>query len=175
RPQLASFLNNLSTDYYGAGQIARAVETETRASEINERQIALVLSTGSEEQKRLFMATLAEETDYALFVHAGAAPNDPQALRLALTTILQRKGRVLDAMSDQIGALRRHLKPEDRALLEQLSSASAELATLVLKGPGQSPPAEYQDRLAKLNAQVNELQAQISTRSAEFRARSQTV
>src|SRR5205807_2284160 len=135
-PQLAGFLNNLSTDYLGAGQLARAIETEARASEINERQIALALSTGSEEQKRLFMATLAEETDYPLFMHAGAAPADPQALRLALTTVLQRKGRVLDAMSDQIGALRRHLKPEDRVLLEQLSTASAELATLVLKGPG---------------------------------------
>jgi CHAT domain-containing protein/Tfp pilus assembly protein PilF len=174
-PQLAAFLSNLSTDYYGAGQLARAIETQARASEINERLIALTLATGSEEQKRLFMATLAEDTNYTLFVHADAAPNDPRALRLALTTVLQRKGRVLDAMSDQIGALRRHLKPEDRALLEQLSTASAELATLVLKGPGQQSPTEYQDRLAKLNAQVNDLQAQVSARSAEFRAQSQPV
>src|SRR5205085_3019573 len=97
------------------------------------------------------------------------------ALRLALTPLLRRQGRVRDAMSDQLGALRRHLKPEDRVLLEQLSTASAELATLVLKGPGQQTPAEYQDHLAKLNAQVNDLQAQVSTRSAEFRAQTQPV
>lgn len=174
-PQLAAFLDNLSSDYYGAGNTARAIEVEARAAEIAERQIALALSTGSEEQKRLFMATLAEENDYTLSLQALAALNDPRALRLALTTILRRKGRVLDAMSDQIGALRRHLNPADRALLEQLSTTSAELAALVLKGPGQEPPAEYQARLEKLNAEVNDLQAQISARSAEFRVQAQPV
>jgi CHAT domain-containing protein/tetratricopeptide (TPR) repeat protein len=174
-PNLSIILSNLSTDYYALGDMTHAVETQARANEISERQLALALATGSEEQKRLFVATLAEESDYTLALHAVAAPTSLPALRLALTTILRRKGRVLDAMSDQIAVLRRRLKPEDRILLERLSTANAELAALVLKGAGKQTPAEYQERLAKLNTDVNDLQAQISARSTEFRAQAQPV
>ena len=174
-PNVALILSNLSTDYYALGDMAHAVETEARANDIRERQLALALSTGSEEQKRLFAATLTEENDYTIALHAVGAPTSAAALRLALTTILRRKGRVLDAMSDQIAALRRRLKPEDRALLERLSTANAELAALVLKGAGKQSAAEYQARLSRLNAEVDELQAQISARSTEFRAQSRPV
>jgi CHAT domain-containing protein/tetratricopeptide (TPR) repeat protein len=174
-PNVGLMLSNISTDYYALGDMIHAVETEARANDIHERQLALALATGSEEQKRLFMATLVEENDYTLALHAVAAPTSAAALRLALTTILRRKGRVLDAMSDQIAALRRRLKPDDRILLEQLSAANAELAALVLKGGSKQAPADYQARLAKLSAEVDELQAQISARSAEFRAQAQPV
>ena len=174
-PNVALILNNLSSDYYGLGDMPRAIEELARANEIRERQLALLLGTGSEEQKRLFVATLAEENDYTTSLHAQAAPANPRALTLALNTILRRKGRVLDAMSDQIGALRRHLKPEDRVLLEQLSVARAALAALVLNGPGKSSPTEYQERLARLSAEVERLEVQIGARSVEYRAQSQPV
>jgi tetratricopeptide (TPR) repeat protein len=174
-PNLATILSNLSTDYLAAGATAQAVAAATRGNEVSERQLARALAIGSEEQKRLFVATLAEESDYTLYLHAQAAPDSPQALQLALTTILRRKGRVLDAMSDQIAALRRRLKPEDRTLLEQLSTAQAELSALVLKGPGKRTPAEYQQQLEQLTGEVDNLQAQIGARSAEFRVTRQPI
>jgi CHAT domain-containing protein/lipopolysaccharide biosynthesis regulator YciM len=174
-PNVSLVLTNISSDYYALGDTAQAIEALERANEIRERQLALLLGAGSEEQKRLFVATLAEENDYTTSLHAQAAPANARALALALTTILRRKGRVLDAMSDQIGALRRHLKPEDRALLEQLSTARAALAALVLNGPGKSSPAEYQERLARLGAEAERLEVQISARSVEYRAQAQPV
>ena len=174
-PNNVTFLASLSIDYLTRGNTAQAIKAQEQANEIRERQIALLLSTGTEEQKRLYMASISEGTEYTLFLHAGAAPQDRQALRLALTTLLRRKGRVLDAMSDQVGALRRHLKPEDRTLLEQLSTARADLATLILKGPGKMPPSEYQERIAKLTAEVERLETQVSTRSTQFRAQAQPV
>jgi len=174
-PNLSLILTNLSSGYYGLGDMPRAVEELTRAGEIRERQLALLLGTGSEDQKRLFVATMVEENDYTTSLHVNAAPDNARALRLALTTILRRKGRVLDAMSDQMGALRRHLKPEDRALLEQLSVARSALAALVLNGPGKSSPAEYQERLARFSAETERLEMQVSARSAEYRAQVQPV
>jgi CHAT domain-containing protein/Tfp pilus assembly protein PilF len=174
-PNLSLILTNLSSGYYALGDMPRAVEDLTRASEIRERQLALLLGTGSEDQKRLFVATMIEENDYTTSLHVNAAPGNAHALNLALTTILRRKGRVLDAMSDQIGALRRHLKPEDRALLEQLSAARAALAALVLNGPGKSSPAEYQERLARLGAEAERLEVQVSAQSVEYRAQVQPV
>ena len=174
-PTVSTLLSNLSTTYLARGDLSRAVSTQARGLDIGERQLAHVLATGSEEQKRLYAARLREEFDYTMSLHAASAPADQAALRLALTTLLRRKGRVLDAMSDQIGALRRRLKPEDRALLERLSAKRAELAALVLKGPGKSPPSEYQARLAALAAEADRLEGEVGARSMEYRAQSQPV
>jgi hypothetical protein len=103
------------------------------------------------------------------------APKDPQAARLALTNILRRKGRVLDAMSDQIGALRHRLAPEDRTLLDQFSAARAQLATLVLNEPGKANPEQQRAAIATVAAEVERLEAAISRRSAEFRAQTQAI
>ncbi|HLL76511.1 MAG TPA: tetratricopeptide repeat protein, partial [Pyrinomonadaceae bacterium] len=174
-PTLALLLTNLSVTHLGGGDFARAVSAHARALDVSERQLAHVLATGSEEQKRLYTARLREQLDYTLWLHASAAPSDGNALRLALTTLLRRKGRVLDAMSDQIGALRRRLRPEDRALLEKLSAKRAELAVLVLKGPGKSSPEEFQARLARLGGEVERLEGEVSARSTEYRAQAQPV
>ena len=96
-------------------------------------------------------------------------------MRLAFTTILRRKGRALDAVSDEIGSLRRRLDPEDRELLDQLSSARAKLATLVLSGTGMTSTGANQEGIAKYKAEVERLEAAVSKRSAEFRANAQPV
>ena len=169
-PTVATALNNLSTDYLALDDPARAVRMQQRANDIREHNLSLMLTTGSEGQKRLYMRTLAEETDYSVFLHAVAAPADPQALRLALSAVLQRKGRVLDAMSDQLGALRRRLKPEDLALLDELSTARARLAALVLGGPGKRAAGQYQSEITTLSAEVERLETNIGARRAEVRA-----
>ena len=59
-------------------------------------------------------------------------PAPPQALRLAFTTVLRRKGRVLDAMTDSLATVRRRMSLEDQQLLAQWAAARGQLATLVI-------------------------------------------
>ena len=174
-PAVALLLNDLAVLYRAKGDITQAVRLLTRANDIREHNLALVLTTGSEDQKRLYLSTLSDEADATLSLHVCSAPDDPQASRLALTNILRRKGRVLDAMSDQIGALRRRLAPEDRALLDQFSAARAQLASLVLSEPGKTPPAQRQTAIANLSTEVERLEAAVSRRSVEFRAQTRAV
>jgi CHAT domain-containing protein/tetratricopeptide (TPR) repeat protein len=174
-PMTADVLGNLALMYGVMGETEKAMTYLARTNEIREHNLALVLGTGSEQQKLLYMATVAGVTDYTVWFHQSRAPRDTQAARLALTTILRRKGRALDAMSDQIGALRRRLDPEDRALLEQLNRVSSELAALVLKGQGNTDAAKHRETVARLEAERERLQAAVSTRSAQFRAQSQPV
>ena len=68
-----------------------------------------IMRYGSEEQKRRYLGTLASETNYTISLHLRSVPNNLSAARLALTTILRRKGRALDAMTEQLAALRRRL------------------------------------------------------------------
>ena len=170
-PKVAATLSNASALYLLKGDAARAVELDERAEEINERNLALILSTGSEQQKQLFLNTLTGQTFASVSLHVRVAPDDARAARLALTTILRQKGRSLDAMADEVGALRRRASPEDRALLDRLASARSARAALQLsEGAAALTPAEREAREAQLSSEVERLESEVSRRSAEFRA-----
>jgi CHAT domain-containing protein/tetratricopeptide (TPR) repeat protein len=171
-PNVGTYLANLSTVYWGRGDAAETLRLLARNADLRERNLALILTTGSEEQKRRYMATLSNETDATVSFHVRTAPTDRGAAELALTTILRRKGRVLDAMTDQIGALRRRLNAQDRALLDQLSAARSALARLQLTAAaGEAAAAEK----ARLEIDIERLEAEVSARSAEFRTAARPV
>jgi hypothetical protein len=104
-----------------------------------------------------------------------AAPNDPQALDLAFTTLLRRKGRGLDAMTDTIATLRRHATLQDQVLLDRLAAARSQLAALTFKETVAAKPDTYRTRIDGLEDEIEKLEADLSSRSAEFRKQTQPV
>ena len=174
-PLVALSLNNLTRLYRAKGDTARAISYQTRASIVTERNITFNLATGSERQKHAYLATLSDESDQTISLHVQFAPTSPDALRLSINTLLRRKGRALDAMTEIISALRRRLNPQDRLLLDQFSEARSRLAKLVLGGPEENDPAKYRADVTLLEEQVEKLESDISRRSLEFRVQSQTV
>jgi CHAT domain-containing protein len=174
-PLVAKSLNNLALLYQAQGNIARTLEFQTRGTNIEERNLALIFTTGSEAQKRAYIATLRGTTNGTVSLHVQGAPNNPEAARLALTTVLQRKGIVLDALTDSLQTLRQNLKPEDQKLLNELASTRSQLAALLFKGTGNLPPDQYRQQVATLKAQADQLEGILSTCSAEFRTEFQPV
>jgi CHAT domain-containing protein/Tfp pilus assembly protein PilF len=172
---VAAALNFLTGFYEAKGDMEQALRSLTRANEIIEHNLPLILDTGSERQKQLYVKSLANGTSMTISLHVQQAPNNPAALRLALTLILRMKGRALDAMTDHIRALRRRLDPQDRELLDQLSASRAQLSALVLKGAGRTDPAQHRAEVARLEAATEQLESRVSTRSAEFRSEVQPV
>jgi CHAT domain-containing protein/Tfp pilus assembly protein PilF len=174
-PDVATCLHNLARLYAAKGALAQAITFQLRASAVSERNIAIKIATGSERQKLAYLATLTAQADQTISLHVRIAPNDPAARNLAATTILQRKGRVLDTTSDSLGALRRRFDPEDQALLDRFRETNARLARLVLGGLQRISPAERQKQIKDLEERKEELESVISRHSAEFRAQSQAV
>jgi CHAT domain-containing protein/Tfp pilus assembly protein PilF len=168
-------LDNLAILYAAKGDFARAVTVQSRANSVGERNLASNLGAGSELQKLAYLALFSEQTDFTLSLHSRALPHDPQALDLAFTTLLRRKGRGLDVMVDTIGALRRHATPEDQALFDQLAEARSQLAALTLKESATDEPETYRARLKSLEDKAEVLESALSVRSAEFRAQAQPV
>ncbi|PZR74361.1 MAG: hypothetical protein DLM73_08190 [Chthoniobacterales bacterium] len=168
-------LGNIATTYAAMGDVANAIKFQTLTDEAVEKNLTLNLAIGSERQKLAYFDSLANRTDRTVSLHVTLAPHDPSARDLAAQVILQRKGRVLDAMSGSLAALRQRLNVEDQALLDQLNTATAQLAKLALNGPQKMDAAEYQKQIKALEDQNEQLEAEISRRSAEFRAQSQTV
>lgn len=156
-------------------RLGDALRLQTEATEVGEHNLALVLATGSEAQKLRYMETFGEGTDITVSLHRRSAPNDESATRLALTTVLRRKGRVLDAMSTSLQAVRERLAPEGKAALDELADVRGQLARLVLRGPGRTPLAEFEQTVATLEARAQELEVTLSRQSREYRAQAQAV
>jgi CHAT domain-containing protein len=174
-PLVATMLNNVAWLYEAKEDYPRATEFLMRAQEIRESNINAILATGSEKQKQLYLDTLSGETDGIVSLHAYSARSNVQAARLALTTILRRKGRALDAMTDQIAGLRRRAAPRDIKLLDALTNAQSQLANLQLSNDTRLSPAERRTYVTELETQIEKLQGDIGRRNVEFRARTQAV
>ncbi|MEJ7708613.1 MAG: hypothetical protein WKF84_01855 [Pyrinomonadaceae bacterium] len=102
-------------------------------------------------------------------------PGNEDASALAMLVILQRKGRVLDAMTDTLVALRQRSDTGDQSLIDELNEITAQLARTVLNGPQKMSPEEHQNKIKNLEEKKEKLEAEMSRRCAEFRAQSQTV
>ena len=172
---VAGSLDHLVTLYRASGQIAQAVMTQRRSAEIIESNLSRNLEIGSERQKLAYLARFLGQSHRIISLHLRSFPKDSAARDLAVTTILSRKGRALDVMTDSIAALRRRSTPQDQKLLDQLKDIRSQLARLTLNGPQRITPAEHQARIKTLEEQTEKLEADISSRSAEFRALSQPV
>lgn len=174
-PDVADSLHRLSLLFWAQGRVDEAIAFQSRSSEIAERNLSLILKGGSEARKRAYMATLSEITDATLSLHLQHAPRKPEAAQLALTTILQRKGRVLDALTDNQRGLWQHLGEGDRKLLEDLSKARSQLANLVFGGLQHLSVEEYKQQVTALEATIQQLENDLGNRSASFRTASQAI
>jgi CHAT domain-containing protein/tetratricopeptide (TPR) repeat protein len=169
-PLIASTLTGFALLYGSKGDYAKATQFLARANQIQEDNLSLILTTGSENQKRLYLDTLTADTYVTLSLHAHYAPQSGAAAQLALTTILQRKGRALDAMADQLGVLERRATPEVRGLLDELIAARSHLANLQISGGGRLSLEARREKVVILAAEVERLEGEVSRRSVELRA-----
>jgi CHAT domain-containing protein len=175
-PDVATSLNNLAALYHAQGNIPLATEFLTRGTEVEERNLSHLFTTGSEKQKQAYANTFRNTTDATLSLHLQDAPNDPQAARLALTTLLRRKGRILDALTENLQLLRQNLTPENQTFLDDLLETRSHWATLVYRLPEEiRDPASHRQLITNLTAEAERLEAELARRSAEFRTETEPV
>ena len=174
-PTFAS-LGNIARTYAAAGDLARALEFQQRADTVLEVQLTLNLAVGSERQKLAFAEVVSERTDRTLSLNVNASPLSPGASALAARVLLQRKGRVLDSMTDTLGRLRERAPVAgDRNLLDELKATTAQLARLALNGSQDLSSSEYQKAIKDLESRKERVEATISEHIAEFRAQARPV
>ncbi|MGB7445248.1 MAG: tetratricopeptide repeat protein, partial [Coleofasciculaceae cyanobacterium] len=174
-PHVATSLNNLAALYLAKDDVTNALNFFNQATAVEERNLDTFLTIGSERQKQQYMATLPGTTHRTISLHLQDAPTNPQAANLALTTLLRRKGRILDAVTNNLQTLHQNLTPENQKLLDQLASTRSQLAALIFRGVGDTPPDQYRQQIATLKAEANELENQLAHRSSQFRTQSQPV
>lgn len=177
QPNLAMILHNLAIANEVRGRVDRAINFSTRAMSISEHSLARNIIVGSERQKLLYLATLSSELDHVISLNVRSAPRNLSAIRLALTTLLQRKGRALDVMTDSIGVLRRRTLPNSSLAgkFEVLSDACSRYAALVLAGSGDGEDADHQEDVRNLEISIDGLWKDLAAHSVEFQVQSEQV
>jgi CHAT domain-containing protein len=169
-------VGNIARTYASEGDVPNALAFQRRADAIVEAQMSLALASGSERQKLAFMRSIAERTERTISLHLHQAPDNPDAASLAALVLLQRKGRVQDAMTDVFGAVRQRVADaDDRLLMDRLNDTTAQLAKLVLDRPNTAGPQNSAASIARLEAGKEQLEATLSEHSAEFRAQTRPV
>jgi CHAT domain-containing protein/tetratricopeptide (TPR) repeat protein len=169
-------VGNIARTYASMGSINRAISYQRRTDALIERQLELNLVVGSERQKLAFARSMAERTDRTISLHLQQAPDNANAASLAALVLLQRKGRVLDAMTDTFAAVRqRVVDTDDRDLLDDLNAASAQLAKIALAGPEEKSLEDRQRKITELEGRIETVQDELSQHSAAFRAEMQPV
>ena len=169
-------LTNIAKTYATIGDVEQSIVFERRAAAVLEQQLSLNLAVGSERQKLAFVRGNTRRTDQTISLHLEQAPSNDAAAALAAEVLLQRKGRVQDAMTDMFDTIRRRVTdPEDLALFDQLNTTTTELAGVALNPDNQFRADEQQRSIAELEARREQLEAILSEHSAEFRAETQAV
>ena len=161
-------LGNLARVYAAQNDPSDAIRYMARANAAAETNLSLNLAIGSEHERLVYADKFSYQISRTVSLNLSEAPNDQAAADLAAEIILQRKGRVLDAVAGSMSALRKRLEPDDQKLLKELNDTLAALAKAALHGPGQTAPEEYEAKLAALQQQKERLETEISRRSAGY-------
>ena len=167
-PDVSKSLNNLAAFYWSQENIDRSITFLQKGLEVQEHNLKLNLASGTEAQKQAYIQTVLGTTESTVSLHVQSAPTNPAAIRLALTAILQRKGRLLDILSTNLQTLRQYITPDIQPQFDQWLALKSQLANLALKN---TPIDQYRT----LQQQSEALESNLNRRSAELQAINETV
>lgn len=151
-PTVATSFNGLAALYQGQGDSEHSIALLNQGMPIEEQNLGINLVIGSEQQKRDYIAIIAGTINGAISLNLQSAPTNPEATRLALTTLLQRKRRILDALTDNLNRLQQNLTPADQQKLDQLAAVRTQLATLYYGDLVTRNPEQYRTQIANCNS-----------------------
>lgn len=175
-PDIANTLHYLATLHQMRGEHVQAEALFTRCADIREQQLRNDLGRVSDGRRRDMIRQLHGETDAVVSFHADTISSRDSALELALTTILRRKGRIVDSLVDSDAVLRTHITPHLRGLFDQLSQTRSELIARLYApaGPSSSTTAN-RDEIAALRTRIDDLENQLGAANDDFRTQAAPV
>ena len=165
-PYLGGTLANAANLYSILGKTDKALAALARSNEIFDYNLRLNMLSGSEAEKLRFIEMQSVASDLALTIALDPKRPEKSFAPLALASVLQRKGRVLDSMAESVAALRSRLNKEDSALLSQWNDTNSRIANLVVSGPDGESPQAFRKRLADMEAERDNIERKLSSQGA---------
>lgn len=166
--QLGQSCDLIAEIYAVKHEVNLSIIYQNRANLILEKNIEAALTSASERQQFEYLTSQSKHTNQPIFLHLRYLQDSKDAGEIALTKILQMKGRALDAVSNSRAALRQRFNANDQALFDQLNALHAQVAKLELNGPQKISLAEHQKLLSSLKEKKDYLDVEINRLSKGF-------
>ncbi len=174
-PHVAQILNSSAELALSQGDLTRAIRLYTENFNIEESNLSNNLIVGTEVQKYDYIATLFGNINHLISLHLQLAPNNAKASHLALTGIFQRKGRILDSLTDNFNRLQQNLNSDLQGKLNQLANLRSQQSTLLYSNISATNPTQYRVNLKNLKQKSADLEAELNLHSTTFRQQNQAV
>jgi CHAT domain-containing protein/tetratricopeptide (TPR) repeat protein len=167
-PETAAVMNDLALLYAASGRSRDALSLMERVQSVDRDQIDQIMGFASEDQQRQFLKESNSNLDRYFSLIYRYFPNDADAASSAMRYWLARKGLLLETQQRIQDYLAHSASPQAREVFSRLVGTRQELASLVLAGAGAEGPGAGQKRMAELNAQKEDLEAQLSRLSKTY-------
>ncbi|MCW6038797.1 CHAT domain-containing protein [Spirulina subsalsa FACHB-351] len=165
---VAQALSNLASLKLQQGEITPALDYLHQSLADQEIIIERVLPLLGEREKQNYINLVSGTTHQAISLHLQNAPNHLNAAQFALTTIFRRKGRVLDAIPDNLQTFKANLTPPHQQLLDELINQRAKLAELHSNPPANLAPEVYRDQVGELQNKIEVMESKLARISASL-------
>ena len=173
-PSVIYTLGDLASLSLARGDLPRAIELYRRVMEVSELSLKRNIVVGAERQKLAYLSTFGGQLNKVVTLHARFAPDNPQAMNLALSSILRRKVRALDEIAGTITAIRSRSDSGNEELLKQWLALRSQLSALALRGPADADFSKYTAHRREVEEQLEKVEAELS-RNADFQSQAKPV
>jgi len=168
-PAISHSLRNLALLHWAKADWKQAEAYFARAAEVEERQIALLVPVQPNDRARAFMEELSNSTN-AILSFLRRRPDQRSITRLALTTVLRRKGRELSIGVGESAAFGRRLGDEERAVFDELLARRNDLGRMILQKANRSNSKPLREQFEKVRREWIDLEKTAASGSAGLRS-----
>jgi CHAT domain-containing protein/tetratricopeptide (TPR) repeat protein len=168
--EVAKVYNNLARMYALKGDVTKAFSFQQKGITLNEKSLDAMLQIGSERQKIDYLKSVSSFRELAIALNVRFGNENADASENGLNSIFQNKGRALDAVTNSIESLRKHIRIEDEPLLVELTEINKQLAENFSGNSTKISASERKKQLEVLNEKKEKLEIQISRLSAAYYA-----
>lgn len=166
-PDLARSLNGLSLTVAALGRKQEALEMALRAERIGADHLRVSVRTLSERQALAYEGIRASGLDVALTLTGSA--NAPAAGSKVFDAVIHSRALVFDELAARHRSAYGSGDPEVKQLADQLSSARAQLATLVFRGAEPGKADAYRKVLDAARDRKEKAERMLAAKSIAFR------
>jgi CHAT domain-containing protein len=172
-PDVERSLNNLAGLFTATYRPLKALENRIQATEIDNEMIRCVFAFSSDSERLNYIDTIRTHLDEFLSLVYSYLSDIPQALQAALDLVLKRKALTASALAAQNEALYSDRYPHLTKDFHKLRDLSEQIIHLTFSTPQTEDFTTYQQQLAQLQAEHNNLQKTLASQVPEIQLHKQ--
>lgn len=172
-PNVAASLQNWATLLTATDQPTEALEYLLQATQLQDLTISQIFATSCENDRLAYLQAIRWNFDLFLSLVYGTLSHSAEAVQAALDVVLRRKALTATALATQNRVLHSERYPHLTSEFQQLRSLSDQVVYLTFSPPKPNQLTTYQQNLAQLQVQYDELERKLASQVPDIQLQQQ--